>query len=260
MNNTVIKYFENFSWVDAIDIALLLLIIYQVYKWVKGTSALNITLSIIALFIFWKISDHAHLRLTSQLLDKVVSVGFIALIIIFQPEIRRFLFMLGNRPQNTTWIRKFFSRLSASSGNKNILPIILACTHMSASKTGALIILIRKNKLPQAVSTGEQIDGIVSSALIENIFFKNSPLHDGAAIIDEGRVVAARCILPVTSNQHVSDDLGLRHRAAIGITEQTDALAIVVSEETGSISYCMLGSLVYNVSPAGLQKKLEEVM
>ncbi len=171
MNNTIVQYFQNFDWVDAIDIALILLIIYQVYKWVKGTSALNITLSIITLFIFWKIADHAHLRLTSQLLDKIVSVGIIALVIIFQPEIRRFLFMLGNRPQNTTWIRKFFGRFSSSSGNKDILPIILACTHLSASKTGALIVLIRKNKLPQVVSTGENIDGLVSSALIENIFF-----------------------------------------------------------------------------------------
>jgi uncharacterized protein (TIGR00159 family) len=253
------EYFLNFSWVDGIDVIIILLIIYQLYRWVRGTSAMNITLSIISLYAFWKIADALHLRMTSGVLDKIVDMGVLALIVIFQPEIRQFLFMLSNRPQHTSWIRKFFGKFS-NDEKQNLLPVVQACIHLSSSHTGALIVLTRNNKLSHIASTGERIDAILSNALLENIFFKNSPLHDGAVIIENGRVLAARCILPVTSRSDVPDNLGLRHRSAIGITEQTDALAVVVSEETGSISYCVLGEVVYGVTPAGLQKKIDEMM
>jgi uncharacterized protein (TIGR00159 family) len=252
-------FFLNYSWIDGIDVIIILLMIYQLYRWVRGTSAMNITLSIIALYAFWKIADILNLRMTSGVLDKIVDMGFLAIIVIFQPEIRRFLFMLSNRPQHTSWIRKFLGRFSGSN-KPDLLPIVQACIHLSSSHTGALIVLVRNNKLPQITTTGEHIDAVLSSALLENIFFKNSPLHDGAVIIEDGRILAARCILPVTSRSDLSENLGLRHRSAIGITEQTDALAIVVSEETGSISYCALGEIVYGVTPAGLQKKIDDLM
>jgi uncharacterized protein (TIGR00159 family) len=252
-------YFLNYSWIDGIDLIIILLMIYQLYRWVRGTSAMNITLSIIALYAFWKIADSLNLRMTSGVLDNIVDLGFFALIVIFQPEIRRFLFMLSHRPQNTSWIKKFLGRFSSGS-KQDLLPVVQACIHLSSSRTGALIVLVRNNKLPQIASTGEHIDAILSSTLLENIFFKNSPLHDGAVIIEDERILAARCILPVTSRSDIPENLGLRHRAAIGITEQTDALAIVVSEETGSISYCVLGETVYGVTPAGLQKKIDDLM
>jgi uncharacterized protein (TIGR00159 family) len=253
------EYFLNFSWIDGVDIFIILLIIYQLYRWVRGTSAMNITFSIVLLYALWKIADILELRMTSVVLDKIVDLGFLALIVIFQPEIRQFLFMLGNRSQNTPWIRKFLGRFSGSD-KQDLLPVVQACIHLSSSHTGALIVLVRNNKLSQIATTGERIDAVLSSALLENIFFRNSPLHDGAVIIEGGRVLAARCILPVTSRSDVSDNLGLRHRSAIGITEQTDAIAIVVSEETGSISYCILGEIVYGITPAGLQKKIDELM
>ena len=252
------EYFLNYSWTDGIDAIIILLIIYQLYRWVRGTSAMNIMLSIIALYAFWKIADFLNLRLTSGVLDRIVDMGLLAVIVIFQPEIRRFLFMLGNRPQNTSWIKKFLGKFS-NSGKQNFMPVVQACIHLSSSHTGALIVLTRNNKLPQISSTGERIDSVLSDALLENIFFKNSPLHDGAVIIEDGRILAARCILPVTSRSDISENLGLRHRAALGITEQADAFAIVVSEETGSISYCVLGEIVYGVTPAGLQKKIDEL-
>ncbi|MDR1974040.1 MAG: diadenylate cyclase CdaA [Bacteroidales bacterium] len=259
MWDNIEHFFRNFSWVDGVDFIIVLLMVYQIYKWVKGTSAFSITLSIVGLYAFWKIADLVNLRMTSGVLDKIVNMGFLAIIVIFQPEIRRFLFMLSNRPQNTIWIKKFLGRFS-SSNHQDFLPLVQACMHLSASRTGALIVLTRNNKLPQIISTGEYIDASLSTSLLESIFFKNSPLHDGAVIVEDGRILAARCILPITSSHDVLEDLGLRHRAAIGITEMTDSLAIVVSEETGSISYCIFGSLTLKVSPAQLQQKIDELM
>ncbi len=255
-------WFENFSFIQALDIFIVAFLAYQIYKLVKGTSALNIVLTIIGIYILWKIAGQLAMPLTTEILDRVVSMGFLAIVVVFQPEIRRFLFMLTTPTAiNNKHRHRILNRLKARGKIKrelNITQVVQACMHMSQEKTGALIILTQLNRLPATVATGERIDGIVSSALIENIFFKNSPLHDGALIIEKNKIIAARCILPVTNNKNISANLGLRHRSAIGITEQSDALAIVCSEETGSISYCLFGNVTYDVTPTQLRAKIEE--
>lgn len=259
---TISEWFLNLDFIQIIDLGIVAFLAYQFYKIVKGTSALNVVLSIIGIYIFWKIAQQFELSLTTEILDRVISMGFLALVIVFQPEIRRALFMLSTpgaiQNRRKLWI---FGRLNTRRITRrelSITPIIQACMHMSQEKTGALIILTQLNRLPGTVATGEKVDALISSALIENIFFKNSPLHDGALIIERNKILAARCILPVTANKNVSAALGLRHRSAIGVTEQSDALAIVVSEETGSISYCLFGNVTYNVSPTQLRAKIEE--
>lgn len=255
-------WFENFSFTQALDIAIVAFLIYQIYRLVKGTSALNIVLTIIGIFVLWKIAGQLSMPLTTEILDRVVSMGLLAIVVIFQPEIRRFFFMLTSptsmQKKHANKILSQLKRKGILKKELNITQVVQACMHMSQEKTGALIILTQLNRLPGTVATGEHLDAIVSSALIEDIFFKNSPLHDGALIIEKNRIVAARCILPVTNNKDVSANLGLRHRSAIGITEQSDALAIVCSEETGAISYCLFGNVTYNVTPTQLRAKIEE--
>ncbi|MCM1531369.1 MAG: diadenylate cyclase CdaA [Bacteroides sp.] len=259
---TITQWFMNLDFIQIIDLTIVGFLVYQFYKIVKGTSALNVVLSIIGIYIFWKIAQQFELSLTTEILDRVISMGFLALVIVFQPEIRRALFMLstpGAIEQRRKWW--LFGKINTRRIRRrelSITPIVQACMHMSQEKTGALIILTQLNRLPGTVATGEKVDALISSALIENIFFKNSPLHDGALIIERNKLIAARCILPVTTNKNVSASLGLRHRSAIGITEQSDALAIVVSEETGSISFCLFGNVTYNVSPTQLRAKIEE--
>lgn len=260
---TIARWFENLDVAQVIDLLIVAFLAYQFYRLVKGTSALNIVLVIIGIYIFWKIAQQFSMPLTTEILDRIISMGVLALVIVFQPEIRRGLFMIGTPTaikKRRRWL--FFGKFKARGLQQwrelDITPIIQACMHMSQERTGALIILTQLNRLPGTVATGERINALVSAALIENIFFKNSPLHDGALIIEKNRIVAARCILPVTSNKNVSAALGLRHRSAIGITEQSDALAIVVSEETGSISYCLFGNVTYNVTPTQLRAKIEE--
>ncbi|MCH5244725.1 MAG: diadenylate cyclase CdaA [Lentimicrobiaceae bacterium] len=260
---TINQWFLNLDFIQIIDFALVAFLVYQFYKIVKGTSALNVVLSIIGIYIFWKIAQQFELSLTTEILDRIISMGFLALVIVFQPEVRRALFMLSTPGATIKNRRKWliFGRFKGRRIQRrelSITPLIQACMHMSQTKTGALIVLTQLNRLPGTVATGEKIDALISSALIENIFFKNSPLHDGALIIERNKILAARCILPVTANKNVSSALGLRHRSAIGVTEQSDALAIVVSEETGSISFCLFGMVTYDVSPAELRAKIEE--
>jgi uncharacterized protein (TIGR00159 family) len=200
------------------------------------------------------------MELLSEILGQFISVGVIALIVVFQPEIRRFLLLLGT-PGFISKKSKRFIFWRINIGNENMLnidPIIQACQKMSHSKTGALLVIAKKNELQTYVNTGEIIEANVSMQLLENIFFKNSPLHDGAVIIVNNRIRAARCILPVSGNRNISHDLGLRHRSAMGITEQSDAISIVVSEQTGMISYCKRGELNLNIQPSQLKDYLEE--
>jgi len=246
--------------IDVIDILFVAILLYQFYNLIKGTGAINIFLGIIAFYIVWKVVRMLHMELLSEILGAFISVGFIALIVVFQPEIRKFLFMLGtpnfmgNKPK-----RFFFWRLRLADPTRlDIYPIVAACGKMSRSKTGALLVIAHRNELQAFSGTGEQIDASISAQLIENIFFKNSPLHDGAVLVVGNRLKAARCILPVSDNQNLPDGLGLRHRAAIGITEQTDALTIVVSEQTGGISICKGGHLRKGLTVEELQAYLED--
>jgi uncharacterized protein (TIGR00159 family) len=208
----------------------------------------------------WKLVTALEMELLSEILGAFISVGFIALIVVFQPEIRKFLLMLGT----PGFIRKkrskfLFWRLDINQTLKlDIDPIIMACRDMSESKTGALIIVANKSPLEQYVETGKVLNALISEELIENIFFKNSPLHDGAMIIHDNKIKAAGCILPVSSNRNIPGTFGLRHRSAVGITEQSDAIAIIVSEETGKISYAISGKLIPNLMPNQLKSRLLE--
>ena len=259
----VLLFFDNLihlQLIDVIDILFVAILLYQFYNLIKGTGAINIFLGIIAFYIVWKVVRMLHMELLSEILGAFISVGFIALIVVFQPEIRKFLFMLGtpnfmgNKPK-----RFFFWRLRLKDPTKlDFYPIVAACGRMSKTKTGALLVIAHRNELQAFVLTGEQIDAQISTQLIENIFFKNSPLHVGALILVENRLKAARCILPVSENQDLPDGLGLRHRSGIGVTEQTDAFCIMVSEQTGGISVCKGGYLKKGLSIEELQEILEE--
>jgi len=230
---------------------------YTTFKVLKGTAATNILIGIVAVFLIWKVVNALQMTMLSEILGAFISGGFLALIIIFQPEIREFLFTLGTTRFWEKYSKQFgfMKNFFQESYELNIDPIVVACNHMSDIKQGALIVITRQNQLVQYVDTGQLIDAIISTPLIENIFFKNSPLHDGAMIITNNKIKAAACILPV-SKKHLKLSAGLRHRAAVGITEISDSIAIIVSEETGNISYCITGTIKFNILPAKLQNLL----
>lgn len=222
---------------DIIDILLVATILFGVYRLLRKSGASNLFWGILAFVLTWMVVNYVFdLELTGAIFERFISVGAVALVIIFQTEIRSFFYGLGAR-FNMERVRKHWSKArNAELAQRLIDSIVLACSHMSASKTGALIVLTQQQELKEYVDTGEIVDAVVSVQMIENIFFKNTPLHDGAMIITSGRIHAAACILPVSKRQDLPKSYGLRHRAALGLTEKTDAIAIIVSEETGKIS------------------------
>lgn len=232
--DTILK----FSLVDIIDVVLVALLLYYMYKLVRGTVAINIFIGIVIIYIIWKITEALQMQLLSNILGGFISVGMFALIVVFQQEIRKFLLMIGST--NFGAKRKFLSQLkflkTEGISNTDIETIMSACIKMATTKTGALIVLERNNNLDFLINTGDEMNITVTQPIIESIFFKNSPLHDGAIIIENNIVKATRVILPVNNEKTIPQRFGLRHRAAVGITERTDAIAIVVSEETGQIS------------------------
>lgn len=238
--------FWDFGVVDFIDVFLVALLLYYVYKLVKGTVAINIFIGIIIIYGIWKLTDFLNMNLLHNIFDGFIKVGIIALIVVFQPEIRKFLLMVGST--NLGRRGKFFGKMNflktEADNPTNVEAIIGACNKMGATLTGALIVLERNNNLDFLIGTGDNMSINVSEPIIESIFLKNSPLHDGAIIIENNTVKATRVILPVNNEKKIPERFGLRHRAAIGITERTDALALVVSEETGQISYIKNGEFV----------------
>ncbi|MBQ3709456.1 MAG: diadenylate cyclase CdaA [Bacteroidales bacterium] len=232
----MVDLFIQLRIVDVIDIVLVALLLYGLYRLLKGTAAISIFVGIVAIFLIWQLVNALQMELLTTILGAFVSVGFIALIIIFQPEIRRFLFTIGAKTQSGE--NKFFHifRRKKQHVALDTDTLCQACKSMSDIKQGALIVITRQNSIPDIVLTGVNIDAEISKPLIENIFFKNSPLHDGAMIITGNRITAARCILPVSNNNDLPGHYGLRHRAAVGISENNDCIVIVVSEETGTIS------------------------
>jgi len=255
----------SITLVDVVDIILVAFLAYQIYKAVRGTNVLRIFWAIIIIYVLWQVSSLIGMRLMSTILGQFISIGLILLIIVFQPEIRKFLLMVGTKTSiDGDTIRKRFlfwkKSVSENKNNVELEPYIQACMHMSQSKTGALIVFIRQNEVGDIVSTGERIDAVVSSALLETLFFKNSPLHDGAVLVKGNTVVAARCILPVSSNTSIDPNLGLRHRSAIGVTEQLDVISVIVSEETGAISYAVGGEIHHDVTPVQLRHYLEAAL
>ena len=259
MLQLLITGFIDIKLTDIIDILLVAFLLYELYNLLKGTAAINIFLGIIAIFLLWKLVTALQMELLSEILGAFISVGFIALIVVFQPEIRQFLLLIGTpRFVSKTRSRMSFLNFNMTKAPKlDVDPIVTACQKMSGTKTGALIIIAKLNELRQYVETGQVLNARISDQLLLNIFFKNSPLHDGAAIILNNTIVSARCILPVSSKK-LSVSLGLRHRAAVGVTEKTDAIALIVSEETGEISYSKKGTLVLNVNPSHLKNFLEK--
>jgi len=229
----------------------------MLYKLVKGTVAVNIFLGLVLLVLIWRIVLALQMELLSNILGAFISVGLVALIIIFQPEIRQFLLAVGTANLFAQNGKRFiFLRgLFHEHFEFDIDSIVDSCRRMSEIKQGALIVITRQNELMQFVNTGQKVDAIISVSLIENVFFTNSPLHDGAMIISKNRILSAACILPVTKKR-IRTNLGLRHRAAIGITEVSDAIAVVVSEENGKISYSIKGDIDYGLRPEQLQQRL----
>lgn len=251
----------NIRLVDVIDVILVAILMSLLYNLVKGSVAVNIFLGLVILYIGWKIVDALQMELLSEILGAFFSIGFIILIIIFQPEIREFFLALG-KPRFIKSKRWFKLRFLGDKKEEvvDIDKIVSAAQRMSLSKQGALMIITRRNDLNPIAETGEVINADLSVELLENIFYPNSPLHDGAAIITGNKIRAARCILPVSKNTHLSANVGLRHRAALGITEDSDAIAVIVSEQTGKISYAESGQLTRSVQPSVLQDFLIEML
>ncbi len=247
--------------VDIFDIVIVAALLFYLYRMVRGTNVMLIFWALLIMFLGWRIANALGMRLLGALLGGVASVGLIALVVIFQPEIRKFLLFLGTKTQlnESLWKRlQFWRHNMQNKGTVGYEAYVNACMHMSQSKTGALIVFKRQNSVDEIINTGERIDALASSALIEALFFKNSPLHDGAVIAHGNQLLAARCILPVTSRLDVDPNLGLRHRSAIGVTEQLDVLAVIVSEETGAISYAIGGQIHHDISPVELRQALEK--
>ena len=243
---------------DILDILLVAFLFYQLYRLIRGTVAINIFVGIFGVYLFWLLVKALDMELLSSILGQFIGVGVIALLIVFQQEIRKFLLILGGRYRFRKWfyLDGFFSQQGKSDLQVMVDEIILACENMSKKKTGALIVLAQKSELETVIESGDLIQGEVSHRLLETIFFKNTPLHDGAVVIKNRRVVAARCELPTTENVYLPAKYGMRHRAAVGLTEKTDALVLVVSEETGELSISFNGDLESGMKPEILKNRL----
>ncbi len=252
----------EFGIKDVVDIFCVALLLYYVYKVMRGSGTLNVFYGILIFIITWiVVSQVLEMKLLGSIFNKLVSVGVLALIILFQDELRRFFFSVGSNNRLNSLLR-FFTSGKDKTGEENpaIMQIVRACSYMSKHLEGALIIIERDMSLNDIVNTGEIIDANINAQLIKNLFFKNSPLHDGAMIISKNRIRAAACILPVSHNTNIPKELGLRHRAALGITQQSDAVAIIVSEETGRISLASRGEFTIGVTQEELERYLTTIM
>lgn len=253
----------EFGIKDAIDILIVAVLLYYIFRQMKESGTINIFYGVMAFIAVWAVAGEVfELRLTGSILDQFVSIGLLVLVIIFQDQIKRFLIELGSH-RRWRFLHRLFNHRDdddAVSLRAEIMPIVYACMAMSKTKTGALIVIQQNMPLESIARSGDIIDAAINTRLIENIFFKNSPLHDGAMIIANHRIVAAGCILPVSHDSGVPRSLGLRHRSALGIAQETDAIAVVVSEETGYISVAHRGALRVKLSTAELEKILYEGM
>ncbi len=252
----------NISLLDICDIALAALLIFYTYRLMKDSGTINIFYGVLAFILVWVISSQIlEMKLIGNILDKFMSIGLLVLVILFQEQIKRFLVQLGDR-KRWRFLRNIFNQSKSETNDevihRNILPIVYACMNMSKTHTGALIVIEQSMSLESYELSGDVIDARLNSRLIENIFFKNSPLHDGAMIIAQDRIKAAGCILPVSHDTNVPRHYGLRHRSALGISQATDAIAVVVSEETGAISLAHRGQLSSRLSTTELEQRLSQ--
>ena len=253
--------FLSFGIKDAIDILLVALVLYYTYRFMRESRTLNIFVGILAFIVTWLfVSRVLEMRLLGAILDQFVGVGALAIIGLFQEEIRKFLYSLGEHNKLRKVVNWFTVRRDEKSvtPREAIMPIVMACINMARAKCGALIVIERTTPLDDITATGDTVDAQINQRLIENIFFKNSPLHDGAMVISHRRIKAAGCILPVSHDFDIPRELGLRHRAAMGISQASDAVAIVVSEETGRISVAIKGQFRLRLSAENLEALLTE--
>ena len=238
------SFFSLFGIKDLLDILLVATMLYYLFRTMKDSGTLNIFVGVLAFVLAWvvmyKIFD---MRLIGTIMDKFIDIGLLILVILFQDQIKRFLIELGSQ-KGWGFIANIFKHKSTADEEKKwIMPVVYACMNMSKTKTGALIVMSHNSTLANITETGDIIDAVINRRLIENLFFKNSPLHDGALVMNPYKLVAARCTLPISENPNIPPRYGMRHRAAVGITEQTDATAIVVSEETGEIAFVKEGEI-----------------
>lgn len=248
---------------DIVDILLVALMLYYIYRLMRESRSLNVFIGIMIFVVLWLfVSQILEMRLLGSIMDKLVSVGVIGLIILFQDDIRKFLYNLGAHRRVQAVARLFSNGKERQNKNKDtiIMPLVMACLGMSKRKVGALIVIERAMTLDDVVMTGTVIDARIDQQLIENIFFKNSPLHDGAMVISDKRIKAVGCILPVSHDLNIPRELGLRHRAALGISQDTDAVTVIVSEETGGISVAIGGGFQLRLSGEKLESILTETL
>ena len=250
---------------DALDVIIVALLLFYLYRIMKESGTINIFFGVLAFIIVWVVaSEIFEMRLIGTILDKVMSIGLIILVILFQDQIKRFLVELGNH-KRWHFLRNILRhhrghKDHSADARRWVMPIVYSCMSMSKSKTGALIVIEQSIPLENYEKTGDIIDAAINSRLIENIFFKNSPLHDGALIIAHDRIKAAGCILPVSHDTNITRSMGLRHRSALGISQATDAAAIVVSEETGGISFAYKGKITSRMSSTDLEHRLSQLV
>lgn len=251
--------FIDFTFTDAMDIVLVGVIIYQLYKLTRGTVAIKIFFGILAIYFLWKFVSALQMEMLGEILGQFIGVGVIALMIVFQQELRQFLLFIGNREflsNKPSFLQRWFSNKDQQVENKLTDSIIRACERMAESKTGALIVIARSSDPSPFIRSSRKIDAVLTAVLLESIFFKNSPLHDGAVLIQNGRIQSAGGVLPASESDDLLKGVGMRHRAALGMAEQTDAIVIVVSEETGKISYASGGKLHQRSTAEELKKVL----
>lgn len=253
--------FLDVSWVDLVDIGLVSILLYQVYKLIRGSIAVNIFLGILALYLIYLIVRAAQMELLATILGQFMGVGVLAMIILFQPEIRKFLLVIG---RGTEFRENFLKTLAHWRNDFNdetdVSEIIEAAKTLKGTKTGALIVFSRDSELKFYLETGDSIDAEISKQLIISIFYKNNPLHDGAIIIHKGRIKAARCVLPVSDNDHLPPQFGMRHRAAVGMSETTDTLVMAISEETGRLVLARDGKFLKALKLKQVEQKILEYL
>lgn len=253
MTDLLIKIgFIEFNWIDLLDIIIVGLLIFQIYRMIRGSLAFNIFIGFLIIYFLWLAVRFSGMELLAGILNQFISVGVIALLIVFQPEVRKFLLYLGRGSQLKQPL-SLFSLFNRKAANRemfedNIPEILIALENMRKNRLGAILVFSQSTRMQMIASSGVLMDSMISAKLLESIFEKNSPLHDGAVIIHDFKIVAAGCVLPVSDNSEQANRLGLRHRAAIGITEISDAIAIVVSEEKGMLSYARNGRLINDLT------------
>lgn len=253
----------EFGIKDIIDILLVGLLLFYIFTLMKRSGTISLFYGVLSFILLWILaSEIFDMRLTGMILDKFMSIGLIILVILFQDQIKRFLIDIGSRSRWKSlrkWLLHGRQHDSHGLNHDVVMAIVRACMSMSRSKTGALIVMQRKVPLSDWEKTGERLDAPVNARLLESIFFKNSPLHDGATIIADGKIVAAGCILPVSHDMDIPKELGLRHRSALGMSQVTDALCIIVSEETGNISIASEGRFSIKITESQLESVLSDI-